>query len=56
MGVASYLRYIVGFVLSLEIIRLWLSNEPLSGFAITLSLVFVVLAFLFILKLVGITP
>jgi len=47
MGVASYLRFFIGLILSLVIIKDVIIGGVVSGFAVTLSITFIVLSIWF---------
>ncbi len=44
MTIGSYIRFGIGIALSAEIIRLWITNNPVSIIALILSAAFLVLA------------
>jgi len=44
MGFGSYIRFGLGIVLSLEVVRLWLTGSQLSSIAIILSIILLVLS------------
>ena len=50
MGAGSYARFVIGIVLSLEIIRSFFSDKQVSSLAIGLSVVFIILSVLFFVK------
>jgi hypothetical protein len=50
MGLFSWLRFIVGIVLALEILRSAMFGGGISGLAIFLSIVFVLLALWFFVE------
>jgi hypothetical protein len=56
MGVGSYLRFFVGLLLSIEIIRLFLSGETVSQWAFYISVAFIILTVLFALEKAGAVP
>lgn len=47
MHIGSIIRFGIGILLSIEVIRLWLSGTQLSSFAIILSILFLILAAVF---------
>lgn len=44
MGFGSYIRFGLGILLSIEILRTWLTKSEISSLAIALSLIFLMLA------------
>lgn len=54
MGILSYARYFVGILLALEIVRIWFDGRTLTGTAMVLSVVFLLLAFGFIFERMGV--
>lgn len=44
MGFGSWIRFFLGIVLSIEILRNWFIGGSLSSFAIILSVVFLILS------------
>ncbi len=44
MAAGSYLRFAVGLVLSVEVLREWLSGNGLSYISILLALIFIMLS------------
>jgi len=56
MGLGSWLRFIIGLLLSIEIIRQLLMGNELSGYATILAFLFVIFTIWFILERVGVLP
>jgi len=50
MGLGSYGRFIIGLILSLEMIRSWFSDRQITTLAITLASIFIVLSVMFFVK------
>ncbi|MDI6720954.1 MAG: hypothetical protein QMD85_01095 [Candidatus Aenigmarchaeota archaeon] len=50
MGLGSYARFVVGLILSLEILRSWFFDRQVSLFAIILAIAFIVLAAAFFVR------
>lgn len=50
MAAGSWLRYIVGIVLSLDVLRTALTGSSLSVTTIALAVVFLILALLYVVK------
>lgn len=44
MGFGSYLRFGLGILLSLEVIRLWLAGSSLSTISIALAIILLILS------------
>lgn len=42
MALGSYIRFFLGIILSLEIIRLWFTGSTISSVAIVLSIIYVI--------------
>jgi len=56
MGIGSYLRFFVGLLLSIEILRQVLFGEAVSQWAFYLSVAFIILTVLFVLEKAGAVP
>jgi len=50
MGLGSYVRFALGIILSLEIIRSFLADGRVSSLALVLSVIFIIMALLFFVK------
>lgn len=50
MAGGSWLRYIVGILLSLDVLRTALTNSPIGMTTIALAVVFLILAVLYVVK------
>ncbi|MBI2173562.1 MAG: hypothetical protein HYT73_05170 [Candidatus Aenigmarchaeota archaeon] len=50
MGIGSYARFALGIILSLEIIRSFLTDGRVSSLALVLSVIFIIMALLFFVK------
>ncbi|MFC2143377.1 hypothetical protein ACFLQN_03185 [Candidatus Aenigmatarchaeota archaeon] len=56
MGFGSYLRFFVGLLISIEVLRHTLAGNGLSNYAFYLSIAFILLTFVFILEKAGVIP
>ena len=50
MAAASWFRYIIGILLSLDVVRVWLTGGQLQTTTIGLAVIFLMLALLYVVK------
>ncbi|MBS3051278.1 MAG: hypothetical protein J4400_03955 [Candidatus Aenigmarchaeota archaeon] len=50
MAAGSWFRYIIGILLSVDVVRVWLSGGQLQSTTIGLAVIFLLLALLYVVK------
>ena len=56
MGLGSYLRFFVGLLLSIEVVREMIGGYEFSIYILVLATLFLILTMWFILERVGVVP